>query len=424
MQEVSKFGRGLKFISFPAALTTIVDLNFVGFVIPVFFITTLVLTAIITVCYLFLRDIIFSYIDMKMTLGKDDEEKSKTFSFYIVNFLNRNLFGGVFAFLVIANIVLGLAYWAYVNKSPTVIEQVYTAISKNIEKTAENTEEIAKNTAEISTKLDDVNDNIKLTKQETSIDPQKELANKGIQFSVDGFESQLDIGNLENIELFFKAKFPLYTENANSQVLLAKVFWAKSPNYKEIIKLAIKYGFDINKPLNVNLLSAYAIKYKNSAMNQYVIQGLPFDDIFFVSKNFVKYYGDTKFDFVKFMMQSSNSLTKEDIDFLLSLGVKRDVLVQYNAELINLYKTANIKDRYLDYLKLMIPNKNESKNHRDFHDKYLQGYLKNGAHVSINEPVGGIIYFFNVNLPPEKNIEPLRKKILAERERIGLLLQN
>lgn len=142
---------------------------------------------------------------------------------------------------------------------------IVKSIQEHLHIVATNTKEMKESLASVDVKMDNV-------KKETSTDPRKELANRGVEWSVNGYNNVLDLRDISSIKLFISSGIDLYaTENDNEIPKILNIIAEQKYGYKDIFELAIKNGLDINR--KIPTVNALKTKFKKLSpmMDSYIM---------------------------------------------------------------------------------------------------------------------------------------------------------
>jgi hypothetical protein len=100
-------------------------------------------------------------------------------------------------------------------------------------------------TAEIADNTRQINEKIDRLKQETSVDPRKELANIGVSWSTDAFVEALEASDARSVKLFLDGGMsPTVLHKGTSAVVY--ILQPRLPSPIPMLELMIKAGFDPN----------------------------------------------------------------------------------------------------------------------------------------------------------------------------------
>ncbi len=264
-RQLTQLGRGFKIVAIPGSIVGVADLNLVGFIVPslFFFTLSLVVLSLGIAVWMSFSKTADANIQSRLEALQANENRNfiegMKFKFY------NNLWGGILGFSIFINVVLGLAYWAYANDQGTIVQQVYYSIAEDVKKIEQNTAEIATSTKETAKHTEEIAKNTTNLKKESSDDPRKELANKGVQWTRDDYISQVIITDMENLTLFYAGGFDPYTsrtfnpefdytrnsndsdqhkyiERLTAMPAIAFNIW-KSKRSRDVMKLAADYEY-------------------------------------------------------------------------------------------------------------------------------------------------------------------------------------
>jgi len=99
----------------------------------------------------------------------------------------------------------------------------------------------------VSSKLDSIDKKIDLLKKETSDDPRKELANRGVEWHPGAFREMLKLGDLENAELFLRGGMDIaLTDKYGPYPTAIELVKDKTKDYEKVFLFLIENGLDIN----------------------------------------------------------------------------------------------------------------------------------------------------------------------------------
>jgi hypothetical protein len=129
------------------------------------------------------------------------------------------------------------------------------------------TKEIRSVVEKESGQIGNIADNVTKTKQEISGDPRKELANMGIQWSLDSFQSSTRGGDIRALELFLKGGFSANQLNEDGTTfVLTQAIYGSVPNFAQVLDLFKKNGLDFHAVETGNENQLYGLRHPNHTL--------------------------------------------------------------------------------------------------------------------------------------------------------------
>jgi hypothetical protein len=108
---------------------------------------------------------------------------------------------------------------------------------------------------------------VKEAKKEVSADPRKELANMGIQWSLDSYESSTRSGDIRALELFLKGGFSANQLNEDGTTfVLTQAIYGSAPNFVRILDLFKKNGLDFHAVETGNENQLFQFRHPNHTL--------------------------------------------------------------------------------------------------------------------------------------------------------------
>lgn len=194
---------------------------------------------------------------------------------------------------------------------------IIKSIQEHLHIIATNTKEVKESLTSVDVKMDNV-------KKETSTDPRKELANRGVEWSVNGYNNVLNLRDISSIKLFISSGIDVFaTENDNEIPKILNIIAEQKYGYKDIFELAIKNGLDIDKKIpTINALKT-KLKKISPMMDMYIMtmhNELP-----------------TYFSALEYLCFLPNDFSDEYIDMLMRNNIDANICVDVrNKYIINI----------------------------------------------------------------------------------------
>jgi len=242
----------------------------------------------------------------------------------------------VLGVLFIAMAVSGAGAVAFTSNSDTIASAMYNKLFEQVAEINKTTVKIAKDTGKILDTVTVISKNTTNLKKETSDNPRKELQNSGVEWSGNSFMEQLEIGDLENIKLFFEGNIA-FDIQVNDTYPFYQYMLAKTINYGEILKLASMYGFDSNESIQFDFFSFFTEKNIKKLKH---IEQTPIP--FYYTSNFQQFIKEKQLSFAELFIFYNNDIKKENIDILIASGANINDMKKINIKKIELLKNDQI----------------------------------------------------------------------------------
>lgn len=243
------------------------------------------------------------------------------------------------------------------------IEMKTNIISDNTQKTADNTSQLIQSSSEIKQVTSDIKDTTQSInsgvqelstkadnlKKETSDDPRKELANRGISYNKSSFQQAISANDLDSVILFLQGGLsPNLSTDINARPITMELFFMNN-DITPILNLLIENGLDFNKKLYPLTMQTIPNAFYNDFSNYNFYTEL-FDNQKPYSLGQEKFYSLA--DIIAFFVDYVNPNT---LKYLKSKGVSftnmqsklNDILAHMKSECLQLiYSSNNTKEAF------------------------------------------------------------------------------
>lgn len=180
--------------------------------------------------------------------------------------------GPVYISLVLSTIMIYFAYYFAETNAPhkgylATEFKILEKIQQDIGLIQKQTAEIAINTKKIAENTQKINITMGTLKSETSANPRKEIANMGLKWNSKDFVDVLKSGDINLIELFLQGGMKASDRYNAASAILYSMQPTLNNKPVDILKLFIKYGFNINEIL----FDAEILKHWSSSLPPYYL---------------------------------------------------------------------------------------------------------------------------------------------------------